>query len=148
MPRKYQQEENAIRKTISHYLDALKIPHTVTDAGVIKIGEGQYRPRGVDPGWPDITGVIPCSVSPLLAGRLLAVEVKTKTGKLLPGRLVKRGWRQEWVKGQKEVLEDLRQAGAVAIVARSIEDVTAGLCVAEQAVRDGVDFLNGLPELK
>lgn len=141
-------EEKQIQHTISNYLSALRIPHTVTDASAIPMGDGSFRASKVDPGWPDVTGVIPRSVSPALTGRLLAIEVKTKTGKLLPGRLVKRGWRRVYVPGQAETLTDLRKAGAIALVARSIEDVMEGLRLAEQIVESGGDLVTGLPELK
>lgn len=141
-------EEKQIQNSISHYLSALRIPHTVTDASVVKVADGSFRAGKVASGWPDITGCLPPSVSPLLAGRLLAIEVKTKTGKLRPGRIVKRGFRREYVPGQAETLMALRKAGAVAFVARSIEDVIEGLRLAEQIVGSGGDLVTGLPELK
>ena len=149
MSRTYRKEEKEIQKSISNYLWALKIIHTITDASAIPMGDGTYRAsEKVDPAWPDLTGFIPRSVSPLLVGRGLLVEVKTKTGKLRPARLVKRGFRRVLIPSQADVLRDLRKAGVVAIVARSIDDVKDALRIAEQCVRDDIDFVVGLPELK
>lgn len=146
---KIKQTEKQIQDSIRRYLEALRIPHTVTDASAVRLSNGSYRASDkVDPSWPDISGAIPASVSPLLEGRMLAIECKTKSGRLRPGRMVKRGFRRVYIPGQAEVLTDLRKAGAVAFVARSIDDVIEGLRRAEQIVRAGGDLVKEMPELK
>ncbi len=140
--------ENQIRKTISAYLTALGIPHTITEAAAARAQSGAYISGRVDPSWPDITGVIPRGVSPALEGRLLAIEIKTEDGKLNPARMVKRGFHWVAIPSQEDVLESLRRAGAVALVARSIEDLKEGLRAAEDAVRRGMGMDEGLPELE
>ena len=88
--------EAAIQHAISDWLYLAGIPHAVTDAAVVP-GE---HPR-VTPGWPDITGC--------WAGTFVAIEVKRADGQL----------RDE----QRAVLGELEAAGAIVIVARSVEDV-------------------------
>jgi penicillin-binding protein-related factor A (putative recombinase) len=60
---------------------------------------------GSAPGVPDLVGVY--------EGRLLAIEIKTDKGKLSPQ--------------QKYFLEKIAEAGGIAFVARSVEDVIDNL---------------------
>jgi hypothetical protein len=60
---------------------------------------GKYRLKGL----PDIQGVLPPN------GRTLAIEVKTQTGRVSPE--------------QKLVVEKMTKLGAIAFIARSLEDV-------------------------
>jgi hypothetical protein len=62
---------------------------------------------------PDIVGVLP-------GGKALYIEVKTATGRLSPH--------------QEKFLSILENAGAVAFVARSVEDVMQRLSIKERAI--------------
>lgn len=66
----------------------------------------QHSKRGVS----DILGILP-------GGRLLAIEVKSKTGRL-----------SRW---QVLFLDDVRRNGGVAFMARSVDDVILGLRIQE-----------------
>ena len=106
--------ERDIQSGICELLDQLRIPYSVTDAAIpVSVGRCPecrawvklYGKKGhVRKSWPDITGVLP------VTGRMLAIEVKTEKGRYKPG--------------QPEMLELLRKAGALVIVARSIDDVS------------------------
>src|SRR5262245_20432134 len=108
--------ERDIQAGICALLDSLRIPYSVTDAAV-PVVSGQCKECGADvklyarggkvrKSWPDISAVIK-------SGRLLAIEVKSATGRFKPG--------------QPEMLAALVKAGALVIVARSIDDVKAAL---------------------
>lgn len=99
--------ESDIQKTITDYLTLLRIPFSVTDASRAFGHDGQPRKSKVAKDWPDVTGVLPPD------GRMLAIECKTRKGKLS--------------KGQKEMLEKLEAAGALVIVPRCFEDVEQAL---------------------
>lgn len=71
------------------------------NVGVFKVGD-RYISTGLPKGFPDLFGIRKSD------GKFVAIEVKTKTGKL----------RQE----QKLLLNMLKDNGAVAGVARSVED--------------------------
>ena len=94
--------EAQIQDAIVGFLKNQKIPHTVTDATESFNGNGQ-RVRRVGSGWPDITGCLP------YAGIFIAIECKSNKGKLRPV--------------QARTLHALYQAGALVVVARSVDDV-------------------------
>lgn len=71
------------------------------NVGVYDVRRGRWIPSTVR-GVPDIIGCLP-------DGRMLAIEVKSERGRLTM-----------W---QEIFLEELRQRGAVVIVARSLDDV-------------------------
>lgn len=85
-----------------------KIEHTVTDASRTWGIDGRVRKSkfAVAKDWPDITGCMP-------DGRFLAIETKTKRGRLSVG--------------QADLLARLRRCGAVVIVPRSLEDAAQAL---------------------
>lgn len=62
---------------------------------------------------PDIVGVLP-------GGKALYIEVKTETGRLSPH--------------QEKFLNNLELSGAVAFVARSVEDVMQRLSIKERVI--------------
>jgi hypothetical protein len=100
--------EADIQAGIRQLLTLCGIPHTVTDAG--HDGRpGRHRPR-VDESWPDLTGCLPP------AGRMFAFECKSARGKLRPG--------------QAERLAELRAAGALVLVPRTLREVAEALAAA------------------
>lgn len=96
--------ENELRRDVRQMLRARRVPHTLSDAAIAYNGDGKQVQR-VDRDWPDITAVCPGS------GQLLAVELKRPIGGdgLTHGQAVK--------------LADLWEAGALILVARSVEAV-------------------------
>ncbi len=94
-------KESLILKSILQYLNM--IPNVVCwrcNNGAVKIGERflRFSPNGI----PDILGFVS-------GGRFLAIEVKSKSGKLS--------------KEQKEWRDRMESYGCIYILARSIEDV-------------------------
>ena len=106
--KKKEKTESQIQLDITRFLDStpLKDLYTITNASLTTKGRHIRRGKAHRVGWPDITGCLP-------GGRMSAIEVKTATGKLS--------------KDQKEVMIALSQAGAVAIVARSVRTVSDAL---------------------
>jgi len=97
--------EAQIQNAIIAYLRAQRIPHTITEA------KRSYNERGrlvrrIAPGWPDITGCV-------LGGVLLAIECKSAKGRLRPD--------------QARTLHALYQAGALVVIARSVDCVIEAL---------------------
>ena len=82
-------------------------PAARTQAGAIETASGHYA-RQAPEGWPDITACVD--------GRFVAIECKAPRGRLRPS--------------QVEMRARLEAAGALYIVARSVEDVEAALGVA------------------
>lgn len=100
--------EAQIQRTITDWLTIAGIPFTVTDAAHVTI-QGVTRGRSkIRTGWPDITACLPPD------GTLLAIECKSARGKLRPE--------------QVETIAQLQDAGALTVVARSVEDVTEAVC--------------------
>lgn len=99
-----QASEAEIQATLCAYLRYRGIPHTISNADQAFNQAGQQI-RKLTPGWPDVTGCY--------QGRLLALEVKSHTGKLR--------------RAQAEVLNRLWEAGAIVVIARSLEDLQAAL---------------------
>lgn len=95
--------EAEIQATILEWLRFKGIPHTITEAKRSFNEHGQLV-RRIARGWPDVTGCY--------QGRMLALEVKSAIGKL----------RQD----QAAVLHALWQAGALVVIARSLDDVISG----------------------
>lgn len=102
--------EAQIQKQIVAYLTSQRIPHSVTDATEAFNRNGQ-RVRRVSRGWPDLVGCIPAvgRGNGVACGAFLAIEVKSAKGKLRPD--------------QARTLHELYRAGAIVVVARSVEDV-------------------------
>lgn len=94
--------EAEIQDAIVGFLNHQKIPHTITEAKRSYNEKGQLV-RRIAPGWPDITGCLP------YAGIFIAIECKSAKGKLRPE--------------QARTLYGLYNAGALVVVARSVDDV-------------------------
>jgi hypothetical protein len=102
-----------IQTAVEEYLTLRGIPCSATDATESYNRKGQ-RVRRVEEGWPDVTGC--CCVRTVFgsfSGIFLAVEVKTAKDRLRPA--------------QAKVLHDLYQAGALVVVARSVDDLISAL---------------------
>jgi len=109
--------EAQIQDAIIQYLRVQRIPHTITEAKRSYNERGQLV-RRIAPGWPDITG---CA----RGGKLLAVECKSAKGRLSPD--------------QARTLYGLIQAGALVVVARSVDCVIEILrtgCIRERDIEE------------
>jgi hypothetical protein len=102
MAAKRKHREAEIQRTICQYLSLRNIPHTRTDASRCWARDGKVMRGKVTKGWPDITAVLP-------GGKALFIEVKTKYGPVSPV--------------QEVVIQRLRKQGAIAFVARCVDDV-------------------------
>lgn len=91
--------EDEIQKECLRYLKKLGIKHTVTDAS----GRRKSNRNQVTKSWPDIT----CLIHPI--GVMWVIECKTPKGGFKPG--------------QKEMLQDLENRGAMVTIARDVMDV-------------------------
>lgn len=98
--------ERGLQKAVLQYLTLLGIPATATDASLHFGRDGKPRRKVTYTGWPDVTGCLP-------GGRLLAIELKSAQGRLRPE--------------QARTIDVLRSAGALAFVARSIDEVERAL---------------------
>ena len=89
--------QNQIRVGLS------KAGHVVfrANVGKVKMQNGRWFETGVPKGFPDLFGFRP-------DGRIFFIEVKNETGKLRPE--------------QKMFIEQMKKRGALAGVARSVED--------------------------
>ncbi len=89
--------QNQIRVGLS------KAGHTVfrANVGKVRTADGRYFVTGLPKGFPDLFGFRP-------DGRIFFIEVKNETGKLRPE--------------QKIFIENIRKRGALAGVARNVED--------------------------
>jgi len=102
--------EGAVRNLVCSYLTRLNIFFWLHDSvGIFdpktkrfRKNHSPYRIKGVS----DILGILP-------NGRLLAIELKSATGRLTPE--------------QKHFLEQVNARGGLAFMARSIDDVKVGL---------------------
>jgi hypothetical protein len=103
-----QATEAEIQSAIVDYLNVQKIPHTVTEAKRSYNERGQLV-RRIAPGWPDITGAVPIGLGSQLCAAFLGIECKSASGRLRPD--------------QARTLYGLYKAGALVVVARSVDDV-------------------------
>lgn len=94
--------EAQIQAAIHDYLNAQRIPHSITDATQSFNHKGQ-RVKRVSCGWPDVTACLPTT------GRMFAIECKSAKKYLRPD--------------QARTLYALFMAGATVCVARSVDDV-------------------------
>ena len=117
--------EAEIQAAILEYLAAMKIPHTITNAALSYNGRGQIV-RRITPGWPDITAVAP-------GGAALMIEVKSAIGKLRPE--------------QARTLHALYRAGALIVIARSIDDVAEALRTGKVRARDMEELKQALAKV-
>jgi hypothetical protein len=98
--------EDGIRDAIFDWLQVGGLPCAITDASRVWGPDGEVRESKVTTSWPDVTAIG-------VDGRAIVCEVKTEDGDFQPG--------------QKETLEHCARYGAIAIVARSLEDVVERL---------------------
>jgi len=102
--------EWSIQSSIVGLLKVIGLPHSVTDASLVFDDKGKVFGRGVlTDGWPDISAVIG-------KGRFLGIETKSASGALRPAQI--------------KCHAELRNAGALVIVPRSVEEF-ARVLVAE-----------------
>lgn len=100
--------ESAILRACLEYLDAVRVFAWRNSTGAVKYGQGPAARfvRFGKIGASDIIGALP-------DGRFLAVECKTARGRLSPEQIA--------------FLGQVKRAGGVAIVARSVDDLIIGL---------------------
>lgn len=120
--------EASVQKVIADYLNARRIPHSVTNAEESYDRNGNRRKR-VETGWPDITGCHPAT------GKLLAIECKRGAG----GRLST---------GQAVYLDWLWQSGALVVVARSLDEVIEALRTGKTSAETRAEIVRSLPKGK
>ena len=97
---------NKITDAIVDYLNLHgHFAHRQNNVGVFDQRRGTYRAGSAYPGVPDIIGVHKDT------GQFIGIEVKAKGDRLS--------------ESQKRYLEDVRQRGGIALVARSLDDVMA-----------------------
>ena len=107
LPGRYRASELQIQSTILEYLELRQIIHSVTDRSRHWDAKGRVRASRVShPGWPDISLVLP-------GGRAAFIEVKSSRGVVSDD--------------QDACHAALRAAGALVIVARSLDDVVQQL---------------------
>lgn len=100
--------ESLIKKQIIAYLDMCGITNwQIFTTGIPDFKSGKRFRKNPSKGVSDIQGILAPN------GRHLAIEVKTKTGRVTPE--------------QNAHIERVNAAGGVAFVARSVEDVIEGL---------------------
>lgn len=102
--------EKDIQKEIVSYLKLKKVQHSITNAERVWSKQGFIRPSKVSPDWPDLSATLPIFVNNVRIGLSFYIEVKTPTGSIRDGQKVK--------------LRELSDAGALCILARSLDDVT------------------------
>lgn len=96
--------EQEIQKQIMDWLKENDIWHRRIPVGAVK--HAGVRKRSSLKGMPDIMGILPKS-----HGKAFFIEVKTDEGRLS--------------EGQKLVIDELKEAGALVIIARRLSDVEA-----------------------
>lgn len=107
-----QPSEAQVLKAVLQYLNAHSLVHRAwrQQAGALQLqggyGERDHYMRLGPPGVSDVIGI-------LKGGRMLCVEVKSPTGKVLAH--------------QQAFIDDMTRAGALAFIARSVEDCEAAL---------------------
>ena len=106
--------EGLILNACLQYLQARGIFHWRNNTGAVQIVPGRFMRFGKK-GSSDILGVLP-------GGRFLAVECKTKSGRLSPE--------------QKQFLADVRGLGALALVVRDWKELDLALWEAGYAKKD------------
>jgi len=110
--------EGLVVNACLEYLRVIRIYAWRNNTGAVSIQSPRGRDRFIrygKPGSSDILGI-------MADGRFLAIECKTKTGKL--------------TEMQRDFLEDVRYRGGVAFVARSVEDVEREIKAAMAARED------------
>ena len=111
--------EGYIVNAVLEFLAAVGIYAWRNNTGAVCLKNPNGRERFVrygKPGSSDILGILP-------DGRMLAIECKTKTGRLSDK--------------QRDFIEDIRSRHGVAFIARSVEDVELALADARDAATKG-----------
>lgn len=101
--------EKDIQKEIITYLKLRKIPHAVTNAERVWSKQGFIRSSKVTPDWPDLSATLPVSIDGNPLGLSFYIEVKTPKGSIRDG--------------QKLKLMELADAGALCVLARTLNEV-------------------------
>jgi hypothetical protein len=103
------QPEAALHKAVAHYLPMVLAPEvvwtTVGHGGGGKVRGAQLKAMGLRAGWPDIQLMWRYGN----ATRVLCIELKSASGRLEPE--------------QRACADDLERAGAIVLVARSLDAV-------------------------
>ena len=99
--RQNEKSEHDIQSLIRLELTKLGIPCFRINVGKVKMKDGRWFSTGAPKGFPDLFGFRP-------DGRIFFIEVKNEVGKLRPE--------------QKIFIEQMRKRGALAGVARSVEE--------------------------
>lgn len=94
--------EKQIQQDIVSALRVLNIPHTVSDVGLMRDKQGNFKFKRGTQGWPDISAVLP-------DGKFLGIEVKSAKGKVSEQQVSMHG--------------TLIKSNAIIIVARSASEV-------------------------
>ena len=97
--------ESSVLSGCLNYLTRIGIFHWRNSTGAVRIGPGRFMRFG-KVGSSDILGCLP-------SGRFLAVECKSKNGRLLPE--------------QKQFLDDITHLGGLAVVAHSFQELDTAL---------------------
>ena len=100
-------KESEIQKAILDYLKSKGIFAWRAFTGPVLHAGGRIKAKNPMAGCPDICGILAPN------GRMLLIEVKTDTGKVAPHQ-------QDWI-------DKSNQSGALAFVARSVDDVVIAL---------------------
>lgn len=99
--------EKDLRVAVDQLLTICRIPHSVTDAALV-VENGKVKGRAVwTPGFPDIVSCLPPE------GKFFAFELKIRDGKLRPEQIA--------------LHAEIRAAGGVVVVPRSLNEVAQGL---------------------
>lgn len=102
--------EKETQAAICEYLTLRGIVFSVTDAARFRTKAGHVHYSKVTEGWPDIVAVLPLGGwADGAVGAFWGIEVKSATGKLR--------------EAQTAMHDKLRKAGALVLVARSVQDV-------------------------
>lgn len=101
--------EKDIQKQIVTYLKLKKVPYAVTNAERVWSKQGFPIKSKVSPDHPDLSATMPVLVNGNAVGLSFYIEVKTPTGSIRDGQKVK--------------LRELADAGALCVLARSLDDV-------------------------
>lgn len=102
--------EKDIQKSIVKYLQLKKVPHAITNAERVWSKSGHVLRSKVSPDHPDLSATLPVLVNGNPLGLSFYIEVKTPTGSIRDGQKVK--------------LRELADAGALCVLARSLDDVS------------------------
>ncbi len=101
--------EKDIQKQITSYLTLKGVPFAVTNAERVWNPQGFVRKSKVSPDHPDLSATLPIFVNNVRIGLSFYIEVKTPTGSIRDGQKIK--------------LRELSNAGALCVLARSLEEV-------------------------